>query len=136
MSHPQGHVHTAGDFPHTLTPRDPGHLPLKVGALLFAGVLTSLSAVFAIVEYSGRGLKDALLRIETHFDGRLDRLETQFDNRLGRLETKFDQRFDRLEAQVHALDRKVDRLEVRLDKVEAFIAPKTGQPADTRAQTR
>lgn len=125
MSHPQGHVHTAGDFPHTLTPRDPGHLPLKVGALLFAGVLTSLSAVFAIVEYSGRDLKDALVRIET-----------QFDNRLGRLETKFDQRFDRLEAQVHALDRKVDRLEVRLDKVEAFIAPKTGQPADTRAQTR
>ncbi|WP_354688134.1 hypothetical protein [Cupriavidus plantarum] len=139
--HTQSLPHAAGCFPNTLTPRDPGHVPLKAGAFLFAGILASLSAVFAIVEYSSRDLKDALARIET-----------QFDSRLNRLETRFDQRFDRIESQVQALDRKVDRLEIRLDKVQASIAPKrrehageqagqhaaqqTGQQGDLQAPTR
>lgn len=145
--------HAAACFPPApqpasppLNPRDPDHLTLRAGALIFGGIIVSLSAIFAIMEYSNRDLRLGLSRLENKFDRFEQHVERRFermDQRFERIDQRFermDQRFVAIESKVDVLNRKVDGIQIelthtnrRLDKVEQQVEGTT-RPARAPAR--
>ncbi|MFC4422056.1 hypothetical protein [Cupriavidus pampae] len=111
---------SASDMSHTGAPRDPDHYTIKAGAMIFCGILMSLTAIFAVVEFSNRDLKDAFVRLD-------DKLEKKFeliDKRFELIEKKFeriDLKLDALDRKIEAVDRKVDGLQIEVTHVKQHL---------------
>jgi len=108
---------SASDMSHAGAPRDPDHYTIKAGAMIFCGILMSLTAIFAVVEFSNRDLKDAFVRMDEKVERKFDHLNAKIDAVDRKVDT-VDRKVDGLQIEMTHVKHRLDKVEQGLEKIE------------------